>query len=412
MLLLVDTETPPAERTRDGVIEDARTRQRRRRRAGALTLIAAAAASLLGLSLTGGGAGGSAASASTTPLAPLTGSPLTTPTHLRLVAAENAGRPSLVDVDTGVARPIAGLGLPAHAQVGGGDAYTVYPLTTLADGRALAVVNHQPCAAASIPAGGRQARCSTERSEYAIAADGAATLVAQMRLGYHQSAALLPGSASAWVLTWPHRGACTLTLEPGSHPSVVAPCGPLGPVTAAGLWIGNRLVDPHSGSVVQTVATATGTDVVSVLPGGLVLEADSSHSHLVLLDPATGARRTLAWPSRLRFAVRVLPSPTSHAVALYFGQPWVPNTHRPVNQAFDLWLLDPARAKLTHAPGFPALEYLKFSGVAWSPDGRLVVAARDDHRTLVGIWRPGERTLRVKRVPPLDGYTDIVALRH
>ena len=91
---------------------------------------------------------------------------------------------------------------------------------------------------------------------------------------------------------------------------------------------------------------------------------------LALVDLRTGVRRPLGWPSRLHFGFQVFPAPHGPLVALRFGQPWYPPS-----QAADVWVLDTSTGSLTEVPGFPALELLKFSTIAWTADDRLVVAS-------------------------------------
>lgn len=47
---------------------------------------------------------------------------------------------------------------------------------------------------------------------------------------------------------------------------------------------------------------------------------------------------------------------------------------------------------------------IKFSDVAWTADDRLVVIAQGGGRTVLGLWKPGQTTLRVRTVPSRDGY--------
>jgi hypothetical protein len=77
-------------------------------------------------------------------------------------------------------------------------------------------------------------------------------------------------------------------------------------------------------------------------------------------------------------------------------------------QASDVWLLNSSTGAFRHVPGFPILEYIKFSGLSWTADGRLVIVAHGPRRTALGIWRPGSRRLQVGAIPPLSGYTAIV----
>jgi hypothetical protein len=61
-------------------------------------------------------------------------------------------------------------------------------------------------------------------------------------------------------------------------------------------------------------------------------------------------------------------------------------------------------------PGFPILEHLKFSGITWTSDHRLVVVAQGGGRTAIGVWRPGSARLPVGTAPRLPGYSQLVSL--
>jgi hypothetical protein len=46
----------------------------------------------------------------------------------------------------------------------------------------------------------------------------------------------------------------------------------------------------------------------------------------------------------------------------------------------------------------PAFVALKFTSMAWTGDGRLVLLGERDGKGFVGVWRPGRRRLALKSV--------------
>ncbi|HLW96574.1 MAG TPA: hypothetical protein VKS25_14455 [Solirubrobacteraceae bacterium] len=394
-----------------GVIDAARTRQRRHRLGGAAAIFACALAVAIVAFDASRGAHPPAPTLrlSSSPTW-LTGPPLGR-THLRLVASENGGPASIVDVDTGRVRPLPQLDVPRYPP-----ALSLTPTR----GGALAVVSHQACA-----------HCALTNDDFLIGASGAVRL-----LGVRHFAAFagtierswLPGTAAEWVLTWPHRGPCTLRLVPSSRSAVKVPCGDLGAEYADGiaLWTDHDqvgiVVDPRTGAVRRHLAATNLRD--DPVGHGFAVEGPSTGSgRLTLLNLISGKRRVLRWPSRLYFGYQLIPDPVGRFVAIEFVDPAYPGysvpvgvSSRTVGQAADLWLLDERAGTLNHVPGFPILELLKQSGVAWTADGRLAVVARGGAfaqsatRTAIGVWRPGQRTLRVRALPPLNGYTQFVPL--
>lgn len=400
------TLAAPARTTiEDGVIEEARRRQRRRRAlVGAAAALALTATLLAALLHTGGGAPRPAPLASAASPTPLSGPPLAGATHLTLVVSENGGAVSLVDVDHHRARTLPGLGFArAHG-----------PQVSLAAYRAgvLATVTGWSCEMWVSCAPG-QASYPDRQSQFLISAAGAVRRISSFALSRHQYTTPAFHSTATWVSTWPHRGPCALALAPGAHPGVRVPCGAIGPDTAGGLWIDNgglqMLVDPRTGAVLEREHSR---DVRIPLPGGFALEsaAGGGVTPLTLVNLATGTRRQLGWPSSLTYGYQVYPAPQGRLVALEFADPFHPVAGQSVNQAADVWVLDTATATLTHIPGFPALELLKQSGLAWTPQGELVLAARGGGRTLVAVWKPGQATLPLRAVPQLHGYAQFVAL--
>jgi len=402
------TELPTVAGLEAGVIEEARRRQLRQRLIAALAALAAALAAAVGFGLAGAGhhahARGSGRLSS--PPAWLTGAPLRGITHLRLVASQNAGPAYIVNVDSGSAR-----GLPQlHVPTGPGTAGSALSPLMLVPGGALAVVNHQPC---------HPDRCATTQDDFLINADGSVRQVASRRFPALQGTtetAYVPGSTAEWVLTWPRRGHCTLRRVPDTHPAVIVPCGDLGPVFPSGvaLWTDSDqrsvLVNPLTGAVTGALNIGYAYDLVG---HGLAIEGApyASPTSLSLVDLATGKRLRLGWPSILHFGYQVFPAPHGPLVAVEFADPaYPPPPRQTINQAADIWLLNTRSGSFSHVPGFPILEPLKASGIAWTADDRLVVVAEGGRRTTIAVWRPGQHTLAVRRVRALKGYSGFVAL--
>ena len=403
--LIKPPEAPEVEGLDAGVIEEARRRQRRERIivACVAALLAGAVAGIVAFGLGGDGRHAPPVQRSSRPTW-LTGPPLSGPTHLRLVVSQNTGPASIVDVDSGRARAVRGLGVPRRQRTW---SPALYPLTAVPGG-AFAVVTRQLCA-----------RCAVTQTEFLIAADGSVQRTGRLRLAgdQHTSTPALGSASASWALTWPRSGRCMLRLEPGSRPAVAVPCGSLGGDTPAGLVISRggevMLVDPRTGRVRERFAVHGQFDVISnnvaliSTAPGIPGEGDALPTHLTLINLSTGARTGLRWPSTLHFGYRVFPEPHGSLVAVEFADPAYLYSGR---QASDVWLLDPRTGAFTHVPGFPILEHLKFSDIAWTNDHRLVAVAQGGGRTAIGLWRPGSPQLRVGTAPQLAGYSRFVPL--
>jgi len=383
-------------RPESGVIRDARRHRRRERTAVSLVLLGLIAAALW---LASEGNGGQLSRASSSAPTWMAGGAPRKPTHLRLIVSGNTSQVSIVNVDTGRVQAVRGLGLPGQQSLRGPQLWSLTP----APGGALAVVWRQSCG-----------HCYTLTS-FRIGADGLARRTTSVMVAHHQQSTRALGLTTAsWVLTRPQSGRCTLQLVPSSRPAVAAPCGTLGADTAAGLVIKHggeaSLVDPRTGRIRERVPVGTGGQFDFLghdlaLIGSSVGDGAPSDT-LTLVNLSSGAHTHLRWPSSLRFGYSVIPDPHGPLIAVNFGDPADPGPR----QASDLWLLDPHTAKFTHIPGYPIFEELKFSGVTWTTDGRLVVAAQGHGRTALAIYRPGSDQLQVGRVPSLGGYSEIVPL--
>jgi len=318
----------------------------------------------------------------------------------------------VIDVDTGRVIPLPQLHVPGQPNLG------PYLSLTPFRGGALAVVNHQACE-----------HCTLTEDDFMVSASGATTLLATRRfpgfLGTIERTAI-PGSTAEWVLRWPHRGPCTLRLVPTMRPAVTVPCGNLGGMYENDIVLGTRnglatLIDPRTGAVRGHLDPTQNSQPIG---SGLAIDGPTvGAGNLSLVNLTTGTRHNLGWPSKLQFAYQLFPDPAGPYVAIEFGDPAYPGysstpstSPETIGQAADLWLLDTRTAALTHVPGFPILESLKQSGVAWTADGQLVVVARggsfsqSTKRTVIGVWHPGQRTVPVATLPHLDGYTQIVPL--
>lgn len=399
-----EIEPPELPRTtpESGVIRDARRHRRRERVAAALLLLAAIVATLF---LAGADGGAPPSRAETLRPHWMAGAPLSRPTHLRLLVSENGGAPTIVNVDSGQVHAVPGLGVPRKHRLW---SPMLWPLTKVPGG-ALGIVHRRACN-----------KCTGSETHYLITRAGAVRRISSFRLAPDQySTTPVMRSASAiWVLTHPRHRHCTLRVEPGSGAATQVPCGTLLGDAAVGAGTGvlmstsDRmiLVDPHSGRVLARSPVNGQLDVLSrrtVLTGGPtgIQGQNEPAPPLTLINLTTGARRQLRWPSLLRFGYQVFPAPYSSLVAIEFADPAYDTSGR---QAADVWLLDTHTGAFTHIPGFPIFEYLKFSGMAWATDNRLVIAAYGRRGPSIGIWRPGGRQLQVGALPRLSGYLQLV----
>ena len=63
-----------------------------------------------------------------------------------------------------------------------------------------------------------------------------------------------------------------------------------------------------------------------------------------------------------------------------------------------MWILDTQTARLTRLPGMPAFVALKWTNMAWTVDGRLVLVTKSAGKQIVALWQPGQARLHVKTV--------------
>lgn len=318
---------------------------------------------------------------------PLRGELLRRPTGLRLVVADNP--PFVLDVDAGSVTPVSGvpaLSRGTSSVVGVG-------------GRAAVVVASRSWLRADLyGVRGREPRVSPLGTGWRVtpAADG----------------------GSVWVQSFVTRSRCTVRQVGIDGRALRAP-RPF-PCATAG--------DPPGGSLglvvrrTQVVSPLTGRTVLGTRWGILAIAgrklvlagpADATRSYFTLLDARTGGQRRLAWPSSLGWGLGATVDPRGRLVVLDFGDPaW----KRSAKQVLDLWVLDTKTGKLTQLPSMPAFVALKFTNVAWTDDGRLVLLAERSPSEsggtgIVAVWRPGQRRLALKtvRLPRRIGGSDSFA---
>ena len=377
MTLLADPRTEPPHA---GVIADARRRRVRRRLAvAALSILALGAFILAG----GSRSPATRSIASASSPRPLSGTPLGNRTRLRLLvggAGPATGPVRLVDVDSRSVRTVT---LPG----GGRLVARLEPFGSAA----LAAVE---CSACAVPG-----------ALYVVGYDGSTRAVAGA--GANAQVLTVAGSGASWTLTGAGSRPCM--LRHGSAPGVEAPCGEMLAASTTSVVIGQTdaelLLNAH-GAILASAAQ------LAPLAGGRVVEATppdpvSGRSQLVLVNLATGARRTITWPAApAGYELGLLiPAPGGARVAVELFDAV---THPAF--AADLWVLDAQNGALTHVPGFPALEGIKQSSVAFTTDGRLLIPSHYQGRNVLGVWRPGAATLAIRALPRLSTYYDAVAL--
>ena len=115
-----------------------------------------------------------------------------------------------------------------------------------------------------------------------------------------------------------------------------------------------------------------------------------------LSDRRTGLRQRIPRPSRVGEAAGGLLSPDRRLLAVEFGDPaWDGGP----TQLMDVWLLDLRTRRWRQLPGMPVLAALKFTSMAWTGDGRLLLLGSfDGVGDALAVWRPGQDRLAVRRL--------------
>ena len=156
------------------------------------------------------------------------------------------------------------------------------------------------------------------------------------------------------------------------------------------------LLDPGSGRVVARYPEVHGVVGSQVLWGGPERHAGP----FTLTDRRTGTSRPVPRPTPYGWAGSGLPSPDERLLAVEFADvSW----SRVKGQVSDIWLLEVRTRRWWRLPGMPLITAVKFMSMAWTADGRLLLAG-DFERfgKALAVWSPGQDHLGVKRLPLPD----------
>jgi hypothetical protein len=296
-------------------------------------------------------------------------------TDLRLVAAGNP--PFVLDVDTGRVRRVDGIPSIERGHV---------EVLSVAGRAAVVLLHSGPDARLYAVRGNRVSRLGIGRNA-TPSADGRSVWV-QNRTGPSRCE-VRQVALDGRQLRAPRPLPCATRSDP--------PGGPMGVVAGR-----TRVVDPLTGRTV--VRTRWG--ILAVAERHLVLAGPGQR--LAVLDAETGTERRLPWPSILPWLDRPAVDPRGRFVALGFA---TPSWRGSGAQVSDVWLLDTESRTLTQLPGMPAFVRLKFTGMAWAGDGRLVLLGETQTTAFVAVWRPGQRRLALKTVHPPKHTGEFAPLR-
>jgi hypothetical protein len=299
----------------------------------------------------------------------LQGRPLTGPTRLWLLVASDP--PRVVDVDRGTRRPVDGLPPgedPFSVATVGSDAIVA------ADQQVFVLERWSP-RARPIGAGDAMA-----------ALDGRGIWL----LERGQRCTLREVGLDSRLRRPPRRVPCTIGLLAETPAGVLAWTEP----TAAGEQ--SALLDLGSGQVVARYPEVHGVAGSQVLWG----EPERLAGPFTLTDLRTGSSHEVPRPTPYGMAGFGVPSPDGRLLAVEFADlSW----SRVKGQVSDIWLLDLRTRRWRRLPGMPLITGVKFMSMAWTGDGRLVLAG-DFERfgKAVAVWRPGQDHLATKRLPLPD----------
>src|SRR5581483_8529484 len=293
---------------------------------------------------------------------PLRGAPLSRHTGIELLVS--ADPPFVLDVDSGRVTPVTGIDVgdrPVLSVVGVGANANVW------------VDRHgrgRPSAELYVVRGGR---------------------TRATRLGNGWDVVPARDGHAVWVKSYLGRGRCTLR-ELRLDGSTLRAARPVACSTRL-VDAGGRPVLARPASVADPATRTTFLHVggVQAITGHVALTGDA-HSGLSLVDLRSGRRTRLAWPGLAGGFDQAAVDPQSGRIAVSFSDPaWQGGGV----QVTDVWLLDPSTRRFRHVPGFPAAVRLKFTSMAWTADGRLVLVAESGGNDVVVVWRPGARRLTV-----------------
>ena len=305
---------------------------------------------------------------SAAPPPPLRGVPISEPTGLHLLVANNP--PLVLNVDTGLTAIVRSLHFRGTVVV------SVRPA-----GRDALVWVDRAHAAITVP-----------KAEIYLIRRGSRT-VARLATGWEVAPSL--DRRGLWIKSYESRRRCVLReidlngrkrRRPRSMPCSTR----LIDSGTGGLLVrGSTVIDPRTGRQMLRGGALWARS------GDFALTTSTSPRSLFLTNIRTRERSTIPWPATLRGRDQAVVQPRGGLVALTFSDPAYEGGG---TQVTDVWVLDPATRALEHVPDMPSAVSLKLTSVAWTNDGRLVLLAQSGGRQIVGVWRPGEKRIGVRRV--------------
>ena len=308
------------------------------------------------------------------------------PSGLRLLVS--ADPPYVLNVDTGAITPITGLNVRGNPV-----------LSVIAVGDDAVIWLDRRASPGSFP-----------RAEIYLIRHGTARAT-PIATGWQVAPA--DGGRAIWLVRYTDAHHCTLTelgLD-GRTRQHARPIDCSAQLVDAGsgavLVRGRKIVDPATG---RTLLAARGLWAIAA---GRALSSNGPGQPLTLADLRTGNRWQLPWPSRIGGTDQAVVRARGQLIALDFADAAYGEGG---TQVTDVWLLDPATRRFRHLPDMPAAVNLKFTSMAWSGDGRLVMLAQTNGprgtRNLVAVWKPGQRQIALRPVllPARNNGSDTFAI--
>ena len=155
---------------------------------------------------------------------------------------------------------------------------------------------------------------------------------------------------------------------------------------------GSMILDPEGGRV---LARRSG---IVARAGDYLLTQDGATGPLTLSNLRTRRRWELRYPSPVAGQGGIdqaQVAPNHRMIALSLSNPAYEGSGTQVD---DLWVLDLTSRRFTHLPDMPAIVLLKATSIAWTPTNTLAILAEAGNASFIGLWRPEDASIRVRRV--------------
>ncbi|MFI6318962.1 hypothetical protein ACIBG8_15640 [Nonomuraea sp. NPDC050556] len=309
------------------------------------------------------------------PSGPVAGLPLAAGSGIRLLVDENSA-PSMLDVDTGASTLVSGLPQPDPSSI---------TYATTSSGRHTFVEVGGP--------GLNQGRVYLLQG----------TAARKVDRGWFAFPAY--DDSGFWITDQPaYGGSCTVRKVTETGKVLVRPrwtyCGALPstdtPFGLQAMWRDESLLLAHDS------LRKVGRYPRIVTSNRQELLVEGKDRKLTLVDPGTGKKRQVDRPSE-----REAKDGKAGADGRYLAVPFVEGD---MDDRLDLWVLDTRTLEWTRLPSMPLPVDVRRWTMRWSQDGRLILAGGfaqtteeyptdADFATMIAVWRPGEPSLSLKRLP-------------